>query len=181
MYSTSTKVSPLLFFETFLKKGSVLEYKKQFYHYSINHSFVSNENEGYIEYIKDFYEDSEEVVPVKIKFKDRLRELIQLQYNISIRLSDERVNEIKNTEPNAKIYVNRQIQIMSTLRNELIFELEERDVFIDILDRLDGYFSNQLDLEKSELHITYIDSEIPGKTFFDLKKEFKAIHIRKII
>lgn len=177
--NASSKTAPLRYFEYFLKKESLEAYEKRFFDNSINPSFESNKNEGYIYYLKDSYINDEESF-VKLYFIEELEKHLVLQANISLSLINERKDEIENTEKNANIYIDRQLIKMDGIKNSINYFEIYQPVIFSVLEKLKKRLESYIDAEKKVQNTIKTNQSIGTKTFFGLKSRVKLKHLRKL-
>jgi len=174
---SSTKIQPLLFFEQFLKKESLSIFEKEFYEANINPSFKAYKELGYVEYIKDLYEDIGEVKPVKVVFLDVLENRLKVEFDLSVKYINLRREEIENIEKNSDIYLNQQIVKIDRLKKSLDSDYSNKSIIIEFLDKIRNYLSGLLG-QKPFQNIRHI--KITGRTYFDLKDDIKVKHLKKL-
>jgi hypothetical protein len=119
LYLHSTKIKPLLFFESFIQNEKLIKYEEMFFEYPINPSFESNRELGYIEYTKDFYDENEEFKPVREYFQVALRSLLENQIYITKQLLAERKDELEYQNIEADIFLKKQLSIIESLKENL--------------------------------------------------------------
>lgn len=174
---SSSRTNPLRYFEYFLKKDSLELYVKSFFDNPINPSFKSNRKEGYIYYLRDSYSD-DELPYVKLYFKQKLEKHLSIHFNASMSLIKERIDEIENTHKNANIYIERQLIKVDAIKKSIkYFEIYQLIIF-EVLDKLKSNLLNLLEEESKPTISTKI--KFYGKSFFDLKKEIKHSHLKKL-
>jgi len=173
----SSQTRPLRDIEHFLKKESFEAYEKGFFDNPINPSFKSNREEGYIYYLKDNYFNDEQPF-VKLFFNEELEKNLLLQANISMSLINEKKDEIENTEKNANVYIDRQLIKVDEIKNSIKHFETYQPIIFNVLDKLK---SNLLNLLEEEQKTTpSIKIKLYGKSFFDLKKDIKLRHLKKL-
>lgn len=102
----STLNKPLLSLQEFLKSDNFNIYEKNFYEMEVNPSMESFKEKGYIEYIESDY-TTQEIVPTRVYFRDRIFSIITLHKNISINLIREKVEEIENSGNSTHNYISK--------------------------------------------------------------------------
>ena len=93
LFKESTKFKPLLFFETFLNKETLMKYEDNFYNHT-NNSQVNYREQGFIEYYKDSYKLNEPVTLVRVYFKDYFEMFLTTQVTKTLSLIEIRTDDL---------------------------------------------------------------------------------------
>ncbi len=115
LYKQSTKLRPLLFFETFINNIVLNKYQDMFY-FPLNPSQENFKGQGLITYYKAEYEENEPYIPVKLYFKDSLEKLFKAEINKTSKLLIERRDELEYQNINTDIFITRQISRINKLK-----------------------------------------------------------------
>ncbi|MDC1365072.1 hypothetical protein N8258_01500 [Algibacter sp.] len=102
-----------------------------------------------------------------------------LYINIVLPLIHERKDEIENTEKNAIIYINKQLNKLELIKEKVDYFKAYQPIIFKVLGELEDHLKTLLE-EESINKIKNTNIKISGRTFFDLKKEVKRRHLKKL-
>ncbi|WP_341221592.1 hypothetical protein [Polaribacter atrinae] len=177
MFHKSTKLKPLLFFESFLKEKIQKSYESFFYENIVNPSFKINKERGYIEYLKDSYEN-EEVKPVIVFFEDELKNLLNIQLLISINFLTERSNEIEYLDNTSDLFLNKQLIKINNLKVDVTSFKKFDTLFIVTLNNLEKEIKKLL--KQPLKRAINISIRKTNKSYFDIKDSVKNSLIKTL-
>lgn len=142
LYQNSTKLKPLLFFDSFISDQNLKKYEDDIYNFSINPSHESYNELGYIEYTKDLYDESEEFKPVRVYFKETLQRLLEAQIIITNNFLTDRKNELEYQNIKADIFLDRQLKIIETIKQRMDSNTLCNDIVLSVLNTLEEKIKN---------------------------------------
>jgi hypothetical protein len=178
IYKESTKIKPLLFFETFFNNEVVLKYEEMFYH-PINDSQINYKEEGYKKYYKDCYVDDEPFEYVIEKFNENISDLLNFQILISKKLLLERRDEIEYINISSDIFLQRQINVISELKEKTIQLKTEQSLFIKALVNIEKFIDKSKAISNNK--IEKVEKFKTNKPYFDpIVKRYKLKKIYDI-
>lgn len=166
LYKNSTKIRPLLFFETFINNKSLMMFEDMFYNSPINPSQESFKQEGYIKYYKDSYVD-EPFAPVIEYFKDKLEKLLKTEIYITNVLLTERSDELEYQNTETDIFIQRQLSRIEKIKASCDSITVCKELVIETINILEKNIRN------TNSHLRQPNSRVikikTNKPFFDPK------------
>lgn len=177
-YKKSTKIQPLLFFETFISIEKMRLYEDSFYDYPINPSQESFKELGYKQYLKDTYEDGEEFKPLKVFFIDELKRLLEGQSYKSIKLIRDRKDKLEYKNVSGSVFIEKQLKIVENLQNYNFTNSDFQKVVTKVLRKIEQEIK-LLD-NKSKATILIPLRQNSSNAFFEPKNNTKSSTLRKL-
>jgi hypothetical protein len=150
-YKESTKINPLLFFETFINGDSLRKHEDQFYDYPINPSQENFRGQGYIQYIKEVYSEEEEYKPVKKIYIDELKRFLDSQVNYSFNLLRDR-KELFDYEGKDHIpFTKKNLNIVYKIKDIIPEKYKHKVEILTSLNELENQIKHLLEPLKNSI------------------------------
>jgi len=148
LYKESSKINPLLFFETFINNDSLREHEDQFYNYPINPSQENFRNLGYLQYTKDLYEENEKFKPVTVFYLDTLKSFLSVQVNQSLTFLNNRKDKFDYKGKDHTPFTSKSLDIVYKLKNAVPSDYNHKDEIMSFLVELENKIKLLLDSPK---------------------------------
>lgn len=184
LYNESTKLKPLLFFETFINNEKLTEYETIFYGDWGNPSQTSSKQEGFIEYIKDFYTENriENVTIIKQSktkeyFSVSLSKLLYANVSISIAFIEKANLKLEYLNIKSDTYLLRQLIKIQNLKDSINENMLCQDIIKEVLyalqKKIRAISKLSVKFEKKNLRLT-------NSTYFEVKPITKKSTLKKV-
>ena len=181
----STSDKPILFFQDFFEKNKFKKFVNDFFTDYNNPTFYANLEEGYIEFVKDFYNEGDDSTkPIRIYFKDYLFQQLLPQKLISINLIKDKIEAILNNGNSTNNYTNNVSDSITRLKTSIIVSQNQyKDLILPILEKIENTSINP-----KPQKITKDIQPLPFSKFFEptinkikLKKIFALARVLEIL